>query len=324
MIRIQGNILCAGSLVYDILVRPVDTAQHGRTIWVDAIDRSLGGNGANTAYGLALLGVPVRLLGTAGRDSFGEQVIAWLSSAGVDLAELERSAIPTAVSVALVASAGERCLLHYPGASADAFLKPIDFCGRLPAAGHFHLANPFALPGMRRVAAESLRRAKHAGLTTSLDAGWDAKGEWMEALGPCLEHTDLLLLNRDEARMLSGHEDFSFAATFLRDRGAGDIVVKLGAEGCCVFAGASQIGSAGFPIDVVDTTGAGDCFTAGFLAALYRGADYTEAARFANAAGACSAARLGSVEGLLPYEATLSWMTRQADSTLERKSGFRV
>ncbi|MGH9664988.1 MAG: carbohydrate kinase family protein, partial [Bryobacteraceae bacterium] len=115
MIRIQGSILCAGNLVFDILVRPVDTPRYGTTTWVDAIERHLGGNGANTAYGLALLGAPVRVLGAVGRDAFGEQVLAWLASAGVDLSEVERVGASTAASVVLVAANGERCLLHYPG-----------------------------------------------------------------------------------------------------------------------------------------------------------------------------------------------------------------
>jgi sugar/nucleoside kinase (ribokinase family) len=315
LIRIQGNILCAGNLVFDILVRPVDTPRYGATTWVDAIERHLGGNAANTAYTLALMGVPVTALGSVGRDAFGEQVLAWLASAGVDLSGIERSEAATAASVVLVASDGERCLLHYPGASAEAFPAPIDFTGRFAGAGHFHLANPFALAGLRQVAAESLGRAKAAGLSTSLDAGWDAKGEWMAVLGPCLAYTDLLMLNLDEARMLSGFDDPGQAAAFLRDRGSGSIVVKLGEQGCRVFADCGEFRSPGFAIEAVDTTGAGDCFAGGFLAALHHGADYVEAARFANAAGARSAGSLGSVEGLLSYSDTLSWLTTRPRRT---------
>ena len=313
MIRIQGSVLCAGNLVFDILVRPIDAPRYGSTIWVDTIERHLGGNGANTAYALGLLGVPTRLLGAVGRDEFGEQVLAWLASAGVDFSAIERVAVPTAASVVLVASSGERCLLHCPGASAEVFQNPIDFDEQLAAACHFHLANPFALPGMRKVAAENLRRAKSAGLTTSLDAGWDAKGEWMAVIGPCLAHADLLMLNRDEARMLSGYDDLGRAVGFLRDAGAGDIVVKLGEQGCYVFSGDREIQSPGFVIEAVDTTGAGDCFAAGFLAALHRGAGYAEAANFANAVGARSAGNLGSVEGLLSYNDTLAWIAGRGE-----------
>lgn len=313
MIRIQGSILCAGNLVFDILVRPIDAPRYGSTMWVDAIERHLGGNGANTAYGLALLGVPTHLLGAIGPDEFGEQVLSWLASAGVDLSGIERVAAPTAKSVVLVAANGERCLLHCPGAGAEAFQSPVDFTGQFSGASHFHVANPFALAGMRRVAAESLRRAKTAGIGTSMDAGWDAKGEWMAVIGPCLAHTDLLMLNREEARMLSGHDDLGRAAAFLRNAGAGDIVVKLGEQGCCVFSEGREIRSPGFVVEAVDTTGAGDCFAAGFLAALHHGADYIEAARFANAVGARSAGSLGSVEGLLSYNDTLSWIANRRE-----------
>ncbi|MEO7142058.1 MAG: carbohydrate kinase family protein [Bryobacteraceae bacterium] len=310
MIRIKGTILCAGNLVLDILVRPVDEPRYGATTWVETIEQHLGGNCSNASYALALLGAPVRALGAVGADEAGGRVLSWLAAAGVDLSAVHRSATsPTATSVVLVAAGGERCLLHQPGASDHAFSQPVEFTAALlEGAGHFHLANPFALAGMRRGAAETLRRAKSAGLTTSMDAGWDPMGEWLEVLGPCLEHTGLLFVNQDEARMLSGSPDPVEAGHRLRDRGVADVVVKLGAHGSAVFTAEGEIRSASFPVEAVDTTGAGDCYAAGFLAALRRGAGPAEAARFANAVGALSVRKLGSVEGLLGYEETLAWI----------------
>ena len=311
MIHIQGRILCAGNLVFDILVRPVDTPQYGTTIWVETIEQYLGGNASNTSYALALLGVPVTVLGAVGRDEFGEHVLVRLAAAGVDLSAVERKEAPTASSVVLVASGGERCLLHCPGASRDAFTEPIDFAaGFATGAGHFHLANPFAVAGMRRGAPETLRRAKAAGLTTSIDTGWDPKAEWLAVLGPCLKHTDLLLVNEEEARLLSGREEPRTAAAFLQNHGVTDVMVKLGERGCWLFTGEGEIRSPGFEVEAIDTTGAGDCFAAGLLAALHHGADPIQAARFANAVGALSSSNLGSVEGLLPHDATLSWIAR--------------
>ena len=96
----------------------------------------------------------------------------------------------------------------------------------------------------------------------------------------------------------------------LRGEGARDVVIKLGGAGCAVFTSAAEIASPAFEVEVVDTTGAGDCFVAGFLAALHRGGDYQDAARFANAVGALSVQRLGATTGLLNYEETRAWMGR--------------
>ncbi len=308
MILRQGTILCAGNLVYDILVRTVDSPRFGATTWVDSIEQSLGGNASNTSYALGLLGTPVQVLGSVGHDDFGDRVLAKLTDVGVDVGLVERSTAPTATGVALVDSNGERCLLLRPGASREALSAPIEFPS---AACHLHLANPFGLAAMRPIAAENLRRAKQAGLTTSIDAAWDPMGEWLKMLGPCLPHTDLLLVNRDEARMLSGCDRPETAAAFLRNRGVPVVVVKLGERGCAVFSPNGPIEASSFAVEAVDTTGAGDCFAAGFLAALYRGADYAKAARFANAVGALSVERLGSVTGLLPYAETEAWMWRR-------------
>src|ERR1035438_9572160 len=73
----QG-VLCCGSIVLDIMVRPVERFQWGTTTWVEDIEINLGGNGANTSYTLGMLGVPVRLLGMVGRDAFGEQALSIL------------------------------------------------------------------------------------------------------------------------------------------------------------------------------------------------------------------------------------------------------
>ena len=109
-----AGVLCVGNIVFDVLVRPVDRLDWGTTTWVEAIEQHLGGNGANTSSALARLGVPVRLLGTIGNDTPGDQLLAALRAAGVDTAHMSRSDAPTPTTVALVNSAGERLFLHRP------------------------------------------------------------------------------------------------------------------------------------------------------------------------------------------------------------------
>lgn len=317
--RIDGGVVCAGNIVYDILVRPVDATPWGTTTWVESIEPHLGGNGANSSFALAKLGVPVRLAGMVGPDSFGDHLLEILSAVGVDTSYVARGAQPTATTVGLVHSSGARQFLHQPGCSREVFLEPIPFVPAFTGnASHFHLANIFGLPGMRPMGSANLRAARDAGLTTSLDTGWDARGEWMRLLAPCLPHVDLLFVNEDESRILSGTEDPPAAAKFFHEQGVGNVVVKLGGEGCYVSTGAVAIRAHAFRVPVVDTTGAGDCFAGAFLAALYHGYSIAGAARLANAAGALNIQRLGASGGLLTLEQTLEWMNAKDELTFRK------
>ena len=306
----MGGVICTGNLVLDILVRPVEEpAIWGATTIVESVEQHLGGNGANTSYTLAKLGVPARLLGMVGRDPFGDFMLAELGSAGVDTSAIGRSQAPTATSVVLVNARGDRRFLHRYGSSAEIAITPEEFERAIgPGISHYHMGSPFALLRVRPRNTELLQRARARGLTTSLDTQWDAKGRWLEDLAPSLPYVDLLFVNEDEARMLTGHTAPEEAARVLRDCGAAVVAVKLGARGCAVFTSEGRIDSPAFEAPAVDTTGAGDCFAGGYLAALQRGASHAEAARFANAVGAMTIQKLGAVEGVEDRVATEAWM----------------
>ena len=86
------------------------------------------------------------------------------------------------------------------------------------------------------------------------------------------------------------------------------MVVKLGAEGCAVFSDGVEFRVPAFEVEVLDTTGAGDCFAGAYLAAIQRGCPAEEAARMANAVGALSVRRVGALAGLLSWDETLEWI----------------
>jgi sugar/nucleoside kinase (ribokinase family) len=305
-----AGVLVAGNIVHDILVRPVEEIRWGTSVWVESIESHLGGNGANTSYCVAKLSVRARLLGSVGTDSFGTQCLDWLKSAGVDLSSVRRSPDdPTAATVGLVHPSGARQFLHRPGVSREAFVSAVEFPQPdIAGYGLFHLANVFALRGLRPHARGTLQNARAAGLITSLDTGWDPMGEWLSLIGPCLPFVDYLFVNEDEARMLTDFAAPAEAARGLLDRGAGCVVVKLGEKGCAIFGPSDTVFVPAFDVPCVDTTGAGDCFAGGFIAALARGSEMEDAALLANAAGALSISRLGAVEGLLGYQEVQEWI----------------
>jgi sugar/nucleoside kinase (ribokinase family) len=306
-----NRVVCVGNAVLDIVVRPVDQFVFGTSCHVEDIELRLGGNGASTAFTLGKLGMAVRLLAPVGRDASGEYLVAKLRSAAVDLDYLEYTSAPTATSAVLVHPSGERALLHRPGASAEGFAGNFDSARWFAGASHLHLGTPFAVPRLRPRIGELLRLAREAGLSTSVDTQWDSTGRWMLDLAACLPFTGLLFANADEARMLTGTSDPATAAARFFEAGVGEVVLKLGREGCALFTPESHWRFPAYAVPVLDTTGAGDCFVGAFLAALARGRSHHDAARFANAVAALSIQQLGAVEGLLSWEETERWMAAQ-------------
>ncbi len=307
--RPGSGVLCSGSIVFDVLVKPVDRADWGTTTFVDTLEYHVGGNGANTSLALGIIGTPVRLLGVIGDDEQANFAMHRLQVAGVDTGCLTKADAPTAATCVLVNEQGDRKFLHRLGSSQFAFAEPPEFTAELIGdMSHYHLASLFVLPNVRRHGPEMLRRARSAGMTTSLDTNWDAQGRWMQDLEPCLPHIDLLFMNEDEARMITGTSDPATAARILLEKGVRTAVMKLSRQGCAIYTGSSEILCPAFEVECRDTTGAGDCFVAGFLSALHRGATLEAAGIYANAVGALSVQQIGAVAGVRPHAEIEAWV----------------
>lgn len=306
-------IACLGNIAWDTLARPVDEVRWGQSVWVETIAHRLGGNGGNTAFALARLGTLVRLTGWIGEDEAGDRTAGELSAAGVDTGGVARIPGATAATMVLIGSDGGRSFLHCPGVSREAFRWPAP-PPLAPGVTHLHIANVYALPNLRPVAGEVLRAARAAGAATSLDTGWDARGEWMQVLAPCLPHLDLLFVNETEAQHLTGLGDAVEAARRLRASGPGCVVLKQAERGAAAFAD-REIALPGFAVEPVDTTGAGDSFCAGFLAARARGLGVEECLRVANAVGAMNVRVLGGCAGVGTWEETLAFASAAPQRT---------
>ena len=297
------KILVAGNLVLDLLAWPVETIRWDGTVWVERFTRSVGGNGANTSFTLARMGSEVSLVGAVGRDGEGEELLAILHGVGVDVSGVKKVALPTPTTMALVKKTGERAFVHRPGASREALKKVVAMRGYR----HLHVANPFGVPALRTLAPEFLKKARAAGMTTSMDAGWDSRGEWGKVVLPCLDHLDLLFVNEEEARLITGTRSWQSALKLLT---AGSVILKRGKKGAVVEGEVV----AGYRVEAIDSTGAGDVFAGAFLAAWTRGYSQREAADFANAAAAMSVQELGSIAGVRSFRQTLQWKARQVSS----------
>jgi ribokinase len=234
-----------------------------------------GGSAANTAAWLARAGVEPVLVGRVGDDERGRTARDELRAAGVETALAVDPELPTGTCVVLVAPDGERTMA--PDAGANDALRDIDLANELLAsADHLHVAGYALLrPGSRPAARAAISRAVERGMTVSVDPSSAA------LLSPeFLDHADgagLLLPNADEARMLSGESDPDEAGRALADR-FGEVVVTLGAEGALWTDGHASVRVDALPVEAaVDSTGAGDAFAAGLLAARLEGAEPAEA-----------------------------------------------
>jgi sugar/nucleoside kinase (ribokinase family) len=289
------EVFCVGNAVADVLARPVDgLPAPGASLRLETAALAPGGNGVNTAMALARLGVRTALAAPVGEDRLGEMLRLALRAEGVDDSGLVTvQEARTSVSLVLVESNGERRLLHFRGANAHFTARHVDW-DRANGARVFHYASAFSLPAFDGPPlTETLARARRLGFLTSLNPCWDSQGRWLPLLDPALEQVDYFYPNQDEGRELTGETEPAAIARRLRRAGVRTVIVKQGAAGCYVDSPEGTFFSAGFPVRALDTTGAGDCFAAAFLAALLRGNSLPQAVRFANAAGALSTLGLG-------------------------------
>lgn len=307
---LQGQwpgVVCIGNIVMDVLTHPVDEITWGGTRWVQSITQSLGGNGANTSCTIGMLGVRARLIGAVGSDAFGDAALHRLRECHVDTQYVDRMDLPTATTVALVRSDGTRAFLHQPGASRELYADGLELTPELiEGCSALHIGNPFSITHLRPRLYDLLVQARELGLETSMDTAWDALGEWMKVVGPCLPLVDLFFTNEDEARMLTGSGDPRTVAMMLRDYGASSIVLKRGSKGCVVFHENAVWEVPAFDVRAIDTTGAGDCFAGAFLAALQRELPMPDAALVANAVGALNVQSIGGTSGLRSWENTVA------------------
>ncbi len=281
----NAKLLVVGEINVDFILQGYrDFPAPGKEVLVEDFVMTLGSASAICAVGLARLGAEVAFLGKVGRDPWGEFCVATMTGAGVDVARVVRDdGIKTGVTVSISAPA-DRALVSFPG-SIGALTGRDVADAAFAGFAHLHASSYFLQSGMRADFKDVFRRARHLGLTTSLDPGFDPAQTWGRDLVETLREVDLFFPNEVECRAVSGATDAAAGLRALQN-GRTRTVVKLGAGGAMTLEGDAVLHVPAFPIEVVDTTGAGDSFDAGYLDAFLRGATTRECLRRASACGA--------------------------------------
>lgn len=302
------KVVCLGAHILDILGRPVTDipAGQGRRV-LDEITLTAAGTAGGTAVDLAKLGAEVTSIGPVGDDAAARMLRMLLTDHGVDTTGLaEKPGAATPSTILPIRPDGSRPALHAPGAMGLLDEADVDL-GLVGAADALHIGGPDVLGAF---GIEVLPRiAEHAaghGTIVSMDLLSVGRPGLLDDLAALWPHVHYFLPNDDQLRAVTGSDDVEKGARMLVERGVGTVGVTRGARGALLVSADGVVEIPALEVDVVDTTGCGDAFSAGLLIGLLSGRPVVEAARLGTAAAALVAGGLGSDAGIVDLAGTLA------------------
>ncbi len=311
------RILVIGELNADLILSGLPSLPVlGRELLGTGFATVLGSSSAITAARLATLGADdpeyaVDFAGWVGDDQMGRFVLDQLHQFGVHSEAVQIVDTPTGVTIALTYSR-DRALLTYPGAM-SLFDGSAITAETLAHYQHVHVGSFFLQTALQVNLARIFQMARELGLTTSLDVGWDPSETWMRNahLAHVLAQTDTFLPNEDETSELADD------AETLKSKVSGTLFVKRGGKGASAYVAdgdgvVKTLHTSSFPVNPVDTTGAGDAFNAGLIYGWHiRGELVESAMRFAAACGAEATLHIGGATAAPTEQIIRAWITEQ-------------
>lgn len=286
------RVLVVGEINVDLVLKGLHAAPApGKEVLADDFLMTPGSSSMICAMGLARLGNPVAFHGKLGLDAWGEYCLGALREAGIDVTSLRPdAALRTGVTVSL-STPSDRSLVTFAGAIAALRADEVS-AGLLAKAEHLHVSSYYLQKALRPGCRELFARAHAAGLSTSLDPGFDPARQWGSDLGDTLHEVDLFLPNEEELKAITGYHDVRDALIAL-DNGRTRTVVKRGRLGCATLHDGELLEVPAYVVDAVDSTGAGDSFDAGFLHAWLRDMPLRDCMRWGSACGSLSTRGIG-------------------------------
>lgn len=310
----SNEIVVIGELNVDLVASGLRGAPElGREMLADDFKVTLGSASAIFSCGVAKLGRRVTFVSRIGSDEFGEFCIAELARKGVSTERIfVDSESRTGVTV-VMSTPEDRALVTYLGAIAEFEFTdvPLDV---LHGHRHLHMSSYYLQTALQPDFGRLMEAAKQAGLTTSFDPNSDPDQARNESIFEVIKHSDILFLNEQEAKLLSWTNDIRSACERL-GRFCSLVVVKLGGEGAIAYRKGEFVTANGFPVEAVDTTGAGDSFAAGFVHAFLDDRDTEECLMVGNACGALSATKPGGTDGQPDADELETFLARTAKAS---------
>ena len=300
------DVSVVGLYILDVLGRPVTgIPERGNVDFIDDIRLTVAGTAGGVAINTAKLGLSTLAVGAVGNDEKADFVLGSMEKHGIDISAMQRlDGVPTSASILNIRPNGERPALHARGAS-DHFDVSEDMYDQIFDADILHLGGTGLL---RKLDGERstvlLKEAKRRGCRVTFDL-IAATAETADIVFPLLPYIDFFMPSIEEARDMSGLETVEDCASFYIDKGARTCVFTLGGEGAYYAAAEGErLHVPAFDIEVVDTTGCGDAFDAGFITGLKHGMEPEELMYFAQSVAALVAGGLGSDAGVQSFSHT--------------------
>ena len=294
------DVLCVGIIVADLVCRPIETfPPPGGLILTDGMQLTIGGCAANVAADLAKLGRQSGIAGRVGNDVFGRHVADSLQTVGIDCSGLTYSdSSGTACTMVVNVADEDRRFIHTLGANAE-------FTGgelseeqisdyRVLYVGGYGLIESF---GPQRVS-RLLEIARHAGLITVLDVVLAERRDFDEWFRPVLPLVDVFLPNADEAELLLAESNSVRQAEVFHEAGASTAIVTCGRDGAVLISDGACLKTPAHAVNVVDGTGSGDAFLAGYLHALLDNRPPEACLQSGSALGALCVQTAGATTGI--------------------------
>jgi ribokinase len=312
MSQVRPAVFVIGEFFIDEILSGFQTLPKlGEESFARRFHREVGGGAAITACGLAKLGIRVAVLGAVGKED-GGWVIDRLNAYGVDCTALEMyPREPTGLTVS-VSTREDRAFFSYYGANQllPHLLSRPETLQRIKMARHVHFAcapdSELHVPLFL-----SLRRRRcRISIDVQSHMSWLTRPESLNILRNC----DVFFPNEREAEWISAQVGIQRVLHALRDKGLRGVGLKLGGKGAALLWRKREFLTDPFPVETVDTTGAGDCFNAGFIYAWLRGDRPQRCLEVANVCGALSTRGLGGIAGFPSLEELCDHESRMARS----------
>ena len=295
----KRDITVVGAAIIDVLAGPVDESVFEKGSQpVNSTRLAFGGDALNEAVVLSQLGAKVELISKVGNDEAGKRVLDFLQEKQVDVTKVKiEEGLDTGINIVLVTPEGERMFLTNPNGSLrklseEDVMEQLDDAADIVCMASMFVSPLLDIPAMERI----FRKIKSKpGRVLVADMTTAKNSESIADIACLLKYIDYLIPNEAEAARLTGETDVYRNAERFVEQGANCVVIKRGKKGCLIRTKNQQMEIPAYAhATLVDTTGAGDSFAAGFLWGLKNGMQLEECARFGCAVASCTVERLGA------------------------------
>ena len=299
-----------GFITFDALCRPVThIPPGGDTYFVEELTLAVSGAAGSAVIVAAKHGLTCQAVGGIGYDDMGDWVLMKLAKFGIDTDLMQRcDGFTTSSSLVTTRPDGARPALHKRGATDGFYITDAQIDRVLDTkilhVGGVGLMNRMDMGRTEEILAEAKRR----GVITTLDVFASTPAD-LPKVARLLPHTDYFIPSEEEARALSGLQADRDLAQFLLDRGAGCVILTLGAQGAFYrHKDGTEFHTPAYRVEVKCTCGCGDCFNGGFATGLHLGLTPKDCVELAQASSAQNATGLGSQAGVRDLATTLGFI----------------